>query len=140
MLVKKHLFLVAFVGLVLVSCNKYSEGPMVSLRSKSERVANTWKIKQAFRNGNDVTGEYTAYTLTLSKDGDASLVASYLILGATFTFNTNGTWQFNSDKTNLIFDYENNDADNQYQILKLKEDEMWLREVGGEDEIHIQPA
>jgi hypothetical protein len=36
-------------------------------------------------------------------------------------------------------DFENDDADRTYQILRLKEDEMWLREIGGEDELHLMP-
>ncbi len=126
---------IAFFG--LTACNKYEDGPKISLRSKKERVANTWVIEKAIRNGNDVTDEYTIYTLTTSKDGDAKLNAA---VTGSFTYTTDGTWEFNSNKENLIFDYENNNADNTYQILKLKEDELWIREVGGEDELHLQPG
>ncbi len=135
---------ILFVGIILVSslmsCSKYPDGPSISLRTKKERVANTWVIKQALRNGNDVTSDYTAYTLTLTKDGDAQLVATYVFGTATFQGNTNGTWSFESSKEHIYFDYQNNDFDNKYQILRLKEDELWIRELGGEDELHLQPA
>ncbi len=135
------LFLVVFiVSIVPVSCKKYSDGPALSLRSKKERIANTWVIEKAIRNGNDVTNDYEAFTLTLTKDGDANLVATYLFFGVTTQYNTNGTWTFNSSKERIIFDYQNNNADNEYQILRLKENELWLRDVGGEDEVHLQPA
>ena len=135
---------ILFVGIVLVStlmsCSKYADGPAISLRTKKERVAKTWVIKQAIRNGNDVTSDYSAYTLTLTKDGDAQLVATYVFGTATFQGNTNGTWSFESSKEHISFDYQNNDFDNKYQILRLKEDELWIRELGGEDELHLQPS
>lgn len=134
---------IIFFGITLfglTACNKYEDGPKLSLRSKKERVANTWVIEKAIRNGNDVTDEYEIYTLTTSKDGDAKLNATIVFGGFTYTTNTNGTWEFSSNKEKLIFDYENDDADNTYQILRLKEDELWIRELGGEDELHLKPG
>lgn len=130
---------VVFCALSLVSCSKYEEGPAISLRSKKERVSNTWKIENAYRSGEDVTEDYDQYTLTMTKDGDARLVAIYTSGAFTFEYETNGTWKFENSKEVLVLDFEDNDADNKYQILKLKEDELWLREQGGEDELHLIP-
>lgn len=136
----KFKFLVATLTFLFLSaCNKYPDGPKLSLRSKAERIANTWVIESAIRNGNDVTDQYNIYTLTTTKDGDAELNAKYTIAGFTWEADTDGTWEFNSNKQNIIFDYQNNDADNAYKILRLKEDELWIREIGGEDEIHLKP-
>jgi len=128
-----------FVAFTLASCSKYEEGPAISLRSKKERVANTWKIENAYRNGEDVTGDYDQYSLRLTKGGDATLAALFRSGNLTFEYETDGTWKFESDKEVLNLDFENDEADRKYQILKLKEDELWLREQGGEDELHLIP-
>ena len=39
----------------------------------------------------------------------------------------------------LSFDFENNAADAIYEILRLKENELWLREKGGDLELHLAP-
>lgn len=128
-----------FASFSLVSCSKYEEGPAISLRSKKERVANTWKIDKAYRNGEDVTEDYDQYTLKLTKDGDASLAALFASGNLSFEYETDGTWKFENSKEVLNLDFEDDDADAKYQILKLKEDELWLREQGGEDELHLKP-
>lgn len=135
-----HLLIPAFILVLSVSsCSKYEDGPAISLRTKNERVANTWKIEQAMRNNQDVTADYDQYVLTMTKDGDARLEAIYSSGQFTFQFETDGTWKFDDSKEILILDFENNDADASYQILKLKEDELWIREQGGEDELHLIP-
>lgn len=122
---------------VLVSCNKYEEGPAVSLASKKARVENTWKIGQALRNGDDVTSDYDEYTLKLTKDGDANLAALYTAGNFSYEAETDGTWEFKSNKENLFLNFQDDDFDQEYQILKLEKDDMWLREIGGEDELHL---
>jgi len=121
----------------IVGCNKYEDGPGISLQSKKERVANTWKIEQALRDGEDVTSDYDEFTLRTTKDGDAELAALYSFGAFSFEYETMGTWQFETDKENISFDYQDDDADVTYQILRLEEDNMWLREKGGEDELHL---
>ncbi len=123
----------------ITSCKKYEEGPGFSLISKKERVANTWKIEKAMNDGEDVTDEYDQYELFLSKDGDSKIVANYSFGDFTAEFETDGTWMFDDNKETLVTDYENDDADMRYQILKLKEDELWLREEGRETELHLMP-
>lgn len=125
--------------LLFASCKKYEEGPAISLRSKKERVANTWEIEKAMRNGQDVTSEYDQFELQMLTDGDASLAAIYTFGSITYEYQTNGTWQFANKKEQLELDFEDNDADRVYNILKLKETELWIREQGGEDELQLKP-
>lgn len=124
---------------VTTGCKKYEDGPLISLRSKKARVANTWKIDKAYDNGSDVTGEYDQYVLQLNEDGYAKLTAEYDYSGFTFSGSTEGRWSFEGDKENLKMDFENNDADGTYKILRLKEDEMWLEEAGNGRELHLKP-
>ena len=126
-------------ALTFASCKKYEEGPAISLRSKKERVANTWQIEKAYNNGEDVTDEYDEYTVKFTKAGDAELAALYSFGDFSFEYETDGTWAFQNNAEELAVDYENDDADRTYQILKLTEDELWVREKGGEDELHLMP-
>lgn len=122
---------------LITSCSKYEDGPAISLISRTERVANTWKVEEAYADNEDVTDDYRVYEVYLSKDGDAELTAEYELLGQDFSIETDGTWQFTNNADNIKVDFENDDADNEYQILKLTETEFWIREVGGEVELHL---
>lgn len=129
------------IGLIasatIVSCNKYEEGPAISLIPKKERVANTWVIYHAEDNGNDVSDDYDQYELYLTSDGDAELSADYTFLGTQYQTETNGTWNFTSDKENISFDYEDDSQDGEYQILMLTEEEMRLRKTGDDLELRF---
>jgi hypothetical protein len=127
------LFCIAFT---FSGCENYPDGPFISLLSKVERVSNNWKIAQAIDDSTDVTSNYNQYELNLSKDGTAKLTAKYVFLGVNLDFTTNGTWTFVSDSKKIAFNYENDSADGVYQILKLEEDEMWIKEDGGTLELH----
>jgi hypothetical protein len=137
---KAKIILLSIATAILITingCKKYPEGPVISLRTKTERVANNWKVAQALDNGNDVTSDYIKYELALTKTGSASLTAKYKILGIDFDYTTDGTWVFASNKEKISFDFDNNSSDGVYKILKLKEDEMWLKEDAGNVELHL---
>jgi hypothetical protein len=123
-------------SLFISSCNKYEEGPAISLRTKTERVHNNWKIAQALKDGQDVTQSYYKYELDLSKDGGATLSTNYDFAGLNYQFVTSGEWVFVSNKEKLSFDFDKNSEDGVYTILKLKEDEMWLRQDANNLELH----
>lgn len=134
-------FALFFIGMtsVLSSCKKYEDGPGISLRSKEERIANTWKVDKAYENGNDITNQYDQYELQMLRNGQATLVAIYSTGNFNFEFETNGTWDLVNDNDDLRLDFEDDDADRTYQILRLKEKELWLREKGGDVELHLIP-
>ena len=123
----------------MTSCTKYEEGPGISLRSRTERVANTWEVERAENDGQDVTASFDQYALQLFSDGDAALVALYTLGDLTIEYETDGTWSFANDQEYLDLDFENDGADQRYQILKLKENELWLREAGGDLELQLKP-
>ena len=117
---------------------KYEEGPFISVRSKSERIANTWVIENAYENGKDVTSDYDQYDLFLSKDGKARLTSNHKSGGVTFSFSTDGVWVFENNKNDIRFDFGDDDADGVYEILRLKETELWIKEKGGVEELHLK--
>lgn len=122
---------------LFAGCKKYEEGPAVSLRSKKARMENTWEIDRAYnRDGEDITDEYDEYELRMTKDGDAELRAEYFGVSV----DTEGTWEFEDNKEEVRLDFENDDADRLYHILRLKEDELWLEDHDGGDELRLKPA
>lgn len=121
----------------VTACNKYEDGPLVSPQSKKARVANTWVIEQAMDDGQDVTDSFDQYELYLTKDGDATLSAEYSWADFTLQTDTDGTWEFANNKEDLVLDFEDDDADESYQILRLTGNELWLREKGEDLELHL---
>jgi hypothetical protein len=52
------------------SCNKYDDGPLVSIRSRTERVSNTWKVENYKVNNDDLTSLVTDYRETFTKENN----------------------------------------------------------------------
>lgn len=129
--------LLSVLFLTTPSCKKYEEGPYVSLRSKTERVANNWRVEKAMNGNTDITSDFERYEIIFTTSNRASIIAAYKFFGTTYAYITEGTWSFNGNKEKLIVDYENNEADRVYFILRLSEDEMWLREEGSALELHL---
>jgi hypothetical protein len=136
----RHKVLVALVllsAIFMSSCSKYEEGPGLSLRSKKARVVNNWKIAQAISDGKDVTSDYNKYELNLTDNYNATLSADYVFFGSTYTYITQGTWSFVDDKKMIACDFAEDSADGVYVILKLKENEMWVKKVDEDLELHF---
>jgi len=127
----------ATVALLAAGCNKYDDGPGVSLVPRTERVANTWVIDKAFTDGQDITSAYDQYVLTLTTGNDASLVAEYTLFGVVISNETTGTWAFANDQQELVLDFEDDQADGTYQITRLTQTELWLRKVGEDLELRL---
>jgi hypothetical protein len=128
------------VGTALTTgCGKYEDGPDFSLRSRKERIANTWQVEKATDGGNDVTSSFDQYELQMLRDGAATLAALYHIGDLSFEFQTNGTWDLVNKDEDLQLDFENNAADETWEILRLKEKELWLHEKDGDLELHLIP-
>lgn len=119
------------------SCKKYEEGPLVSLTPRAERAANTWIISYAEEDGQNVSEEYDQFELYMNTDGDAELKASYSAFGVDYNTTTDGTWSFTNEEENLLLDFEDDDQDNEYTILRLKNDELWLRDLDRDLELHL---
>jgi hypothetical protein len=126
----KKLLSIFFIGtLLLVSaCGKYEEGPSFSLRSKKARVANDWAIAYAydFDEQKETTAEYQNKTWEFTKEGEFIERKSDIVDEA-------GKWDFISDKEELAISI-GTDID-KYTIIRLKENEMWLKDA--EEELHL---
>lgn len=137
----KKLMILAMPLLMLAACGKYEDGPAISIRSKTARLCNTWQVSSAMQNGVDKTSDFNAafagYLLDIRKDETYTLSYSPFSIGQV---NDNGRWEFTSDKMEVRFINQDNEVA-QYQILRLKEKEFWVRftDDNGEWEVHLVP-
>jgi len=113
------------------SCKKYTDGPAISLRSKTERVANTWKVDNYKVNGDDYTSFVSEYYETYTKEGNFSYSWG--------SFSGDGKWAFQNDKEEIKITGINNQSSQTLFILKLEEKQFWYYYMDGNDrkEFHL---
>ena len=131
----KNIFsIILIIGASLTGCKKYEEGPALSLRSKTARVANTWKVESFTINGVDNTSSLTSinYTETFDKDGNYSYNSS--------AGTGSGKWEFQSDNEQIKRSGVSGQSTETLYILRLKEREFWYYYLDGNDryEIHLE--
>lgn len=121
---------VAVLSLIFVlgSCNKYEEGSNFSILTAKARLVNTWTLDKVTVTNGSVSSETTNndVTLIIKKDGSYTSYGTYW----GFTFSDDGTWEFNSDKTAVLFTNSNGDVTTN-TIIKLKNKELSLETVDG---------
>jgi hypothetical protein len=150
---KKIAFLLCSIVLVLSACNKYDDGPKLSLNTKTHRLANTWRIDQVFetsQNGtktdktNDYKNGYYDYVMTINKKNTYTISYRPYNLG---NYSEAGTWAFSAGKVNLIFVNSSPNSSGSaigsiWTITRLKEKELWMRTVNSNNttiEVHLLP-
>lgn len=94
-------------------------------------------IAQVTNEGNDVTIDYDRYVISFTENGDVNLLAKFKLQRSFFEYNTIGKWFFLNNQKKILLDFENNNADAVYHILKLEEDEIWLKKEGEALEFHF---
>jgi hypothetical protein len=109
-------------SLTFTSCNKYEDGPTISLRTKKARLTNEWKRSESYLNG---TLQTTAFVDILDIKTD-------------YTYSK---WDFSSDKESVTFTPDGSSSATTLKILKLKTNELWFEETDGTDiyESHYVP-
>lgn len=113
-----------FTTFTVTSCNKYEDGPKISLLTKKARLCGDWALEAYLVNDVDQTANYQTamganYEWDIEKDG------TYKILG---NFTDNGTWELGEDKDDVRFlSSTANSTEISYRILRLKSKELWLR-------------
>ncbi|MDX2284030.1 MAG: lipocalin family protein [Bacteroidia bacterium] len=119
------MILLAAAGILLGGC-KYEEGPILSLRSREDRVANTWKVVSATdEDGKDVSDEFSSWKFTFSLDSTAQLTYNLGSISA----NLNGTWELTESDDRLTINLGGLFGTQEYIILRLTEDEFWVRDL-----------
>jgi len=124
---KKTLMLVLLACLILGSCNKYDEGPSLSLRSKTHRLCGTWSLSEIYIN-NLLQPAGTPSSWEIKTNGSCTRTSTDAYSQAETTIS--GTWAFNNDKTIVDITWEIPSLSmtiiENWTVLRLKEKELWL--------------
>ncbi|OFY69940.1 MAG: hypothetical protein A3G23_05650 [Bacteroidetes bacterium RIFCSPLOWO2_12_FULL_37_12] len=130
--VRYFLFLPVLFASFYTSC-KYKEGPLISFRTRTDRISNTWKFDKVEHDGVEITQRFALTSLNIKEDGLFNLVGGDTadIIHQKFFQSYQGTWFFDVDDDNIIFDFEPppdsaDGARDTWTILKLMSDEVWL--------------
>lgn len=131
--------------LMLTSCSPYEEGPAISLRSRTERLCNEWRLTRLYINGTEQTLSSFDQQTTLEFKDNGTINYSYAVMDSTAIVITgSGTWEFNDDQTEVFttitYTLGGTEKDT-FKILRLKEEELWLEnnEDGDVVETHYEP-
>lgn len=121
----KKLIPALLVLLITASCNKYEDGPKLSLRSRKARIINTWKVNKYLVDGVDNTATFNStypdYTVVFEKSGSYSISATY----NSVVFSETGTWELSESKSFLIrYETSPNTLTHSNEITRLKNDEL----------------
>ncbi|RMG67407.1 MAG: hypothetical protein D6722_13185 [Bacteroidetes bacterium] len=131
-------------------CNKYPDGPGASFRSATSRISTTWDIKAANQDGVDITDQFEGEFFEFEEDGSfRRLETDFLISLPPFSQDTivnivaEGEWTFIEDETQveLFYTYTfrdpynssilyNEEVNERWEIRRLTQDELWLRQEG----------
>lgn len=133
----RYLCLLTLVGLlVLPSCKKYENGPLLSLQSKEKRLVNSWQYDVVLRNGLNVTKGEGGTTIDFAKSSigfDKTGRFSTFWVSDSGDIEHDGFWTFADKKEGIQLDIlEDSETDLEYTILRLRSDELWLSESVGD--------
>jgi len=125
--------LVGMLGFGFQSCSQYEDNSGITLVSKTDRLANTWKVENYKVNDTDLTSLVGGYTETFTKQGAYSF--QWAILGGT------GTWVFQNNYAEIKITNVSNVSSKTLTILKLEEKAFWYYYMDGSDkkEYHLVP-
>lgn len=88
---------------IFMSCSKYEDGPLLSLKTKKARLVNKWKIEKYYVNNVDYTSSlYDGTYMEFSDNGDFHFT---LITEGSLTIEDttviDGTWEFSKKKDDV---------------------------------------
>lgn len=137
-------FLLLLLAMTFAACNKYPDGPSISLRTKKTRLANSWVVDSFKEDGVDKTTDfkniYAGYLLSMTKDGSYTVSWKPYSLG---NYVETGSWSFDSQKIFVTFTSTTPSGKvSTWKVTKLEAKELWARinnSNGTVDEVHLIP-
>lgn len=119
------------ITIILPSCKKGDDDPIISLKTRNERFTNTWTLTKYEKNGvsqdlNGATYVYNAFnngTLTRTIEGS--------IFGFPTRMVNEGTWSFLNDDEDVKIIITNETVI--YNIQRLASKELWLKRTDNAD-------
>lgn len=124
----KRGLLIAGLAIALMAgntaCNKYEEGPGISLRSKTARVAGEWVVdKYVDKDGNESEDQFNSSGI-YGKDGSLEIFIDGTSLAK-------GTWEFGDKKETIITDLGSVFGKDTATIVRLAHKEFWTADEDG---------
>ena len=115
------LFIFTFSLVVLTpSCSKYPNGPGFTLRTKSNRLVNDWKLTSYMVNGVEYIDAVPQLKMVIEEDGTYSRHSTELVLNQLQSVFEHGTWAFNDEKTSMFLQAEDADLPVEFSIRELR--------------------
>jgi hypothetical protein len=130
--VRNVFFLISILSLTAISCSKYESGPIISLASRTNRLAQSWDYSAVYRNGLDITDGIDTSKHNYSESrigfGDDNRF-SYLNVIDGVTYVGDGFWEFTDNDQKLQLIYEDAAATKKvYRITRLEQNFFWFEE------------
>lgn len=119
---------ILIASFLMVSCNKYEEGPAISLLSKTTRICGTWKVTKRQLNGTDVALSAEELSASVEYKNNQTFTVTSSTWGT-----YSGVWKFSSDKTKLIIQVNGQTNETESTIVRLTNSELILEQVIGSD-------
>lgn len=117
-----QLCLIALIIVSNTSCSKYEEGPNFSLRTKKARLAGDWDLVEYIDADGISTQDTNDDYISFNRNGTGTVnYQGYTIPGG---------WEFTDNKRRLRIFYL--DLTDTYIILRLTNDELWLKSPDGD--------
>lgn len=141
----KKIYSILLVALIIIagtSCNKYENGPSISFRSVKQRVINTWKIESYTINGVELVGQPQYATQKQFWLGDGNYNQTYIDPTNGVGKRIDGAWALQDNNKQIALTLNNivtgqPQSTIQYNIIKLCNNEMWLRTADNSTELHL---
>jgi len=130
--------------MLLTECKKYPEGPSISFRTKKARIINSWKMSKYLENNVDLTTNFnsvfTNFSFVTSKDEEYKIIKTVSVFSTNLTTTEIGSWNLASNKktlnvTPISISAGTLPSTTSFQILKLYENEIWLRSIDSNGKI-----
>lgn len=148
----RKIFSLLFIAVIflliapLEGCKKYPNGPYLSFRSKTERVAGLWHFASVKVNGTEQNLTQLVNSLPPYENQSFEYTKGGLVVWSwdAYSFfpagSSNGEWKFNSDKSKILVKMEGETEWKEKTILKLKNNEFWYKEINGINttEVHLE--
>lgn len=138
------------ISVVMISCNKYEDGPAFSLKSAEKRITGNWDLNATKINGKLVdidniewllTEVDTAYLdewdidpesvkisivkATFEEDGDGVFVLYMNAMSLPLSEKEYFSWALDAEKKNILMNYNNTNIE--FEILRLTKEEMNIK-------------
>jgi hypothetical protein len=137
MKLKVFLFSLFALSIFIISCNKYEEGPMISLKSAEKRIAGDYTVDKYLINGVEINltdQGITEYRVVYNSDGTGK---TYITVNDS-PLETDFEWELDEKNENirersLGLNDEWSAWSDYKQILRLTNDEFWITDGDTEE-------